>query len=205
MGIKATDRMGIKRWRYDYALKELRRAYDASREAVDNERKSIRASMDDHVATKPEIETDDDQYDFELYQDQLGDSYQETEGALRLIREGFTVILHHFWEKQALGWYTFRTGKYEYGAAYKNLPGEGYLIQKKELEKLRKTANVIKHDSRDLYGSHRAMFRMNLDDDYKSGAKTGYYPWLDISDADIDGFFETLRKCGPDAKPRIGF
>jgi hypothetical protein len=48
------------------------------------------------------------------------------------------------------------------------------------------------------------MFTMNLDEDYKKGFKSGYYPWLSISDKDMDEFFETLLKCGPDAKPKIG-
>lgn len=205
MAIKAVDRMGIRRWRYEYALKELRRAYEASRESVDDDRKSISKSMDNHLATKPEIEDEDDQYNFEMYQDHLIDLHHETDTALRLIKEGFVVIIYHFWERQALEWYTFNKNKYDYGVAYKKLPGEGYLIDKDGLEKLRKTANVIKHDSSELYGKYKSMFTMDLDEDYKMGAKSGYYPWLSISDEDMDGFFEALLKCGPDAKPQIGF
>ena len=204
MAIKAVDRMGIRRWRYEYALKELRRAYEASRESVDNDRKSINKSMDDHLATKPEIEDEDEQYNFEMYQDRLIDLYHETDTALRLIKEGFVVIIYHFWERQALDWYTFNKNKYDYGVAYKKLPVEGYLIDKDGLEKLRKTANVIKHDSSELYGKHKSMFTMDLDEDYKKGAKSGYYPWLLISDEHMSDFFETLLMCGPDAKPKIG-
>ncbi len=205
MAIKAADPMGIRRWRYDYALKELRRAYEASREAVDADRTSLNKRMDEHIATKPEIEDDDDQYNFEMFQDRLIDLHTDTEGALRLIKEGFVMIIYHFWEKQAITWYTFNKNKYNSGIAYNKLPGEGYLIDKKGLEKLRKAANVIKHDSEELYGSHKHMFTMNLDEDYKEGAKSGYYSWLEITDDVMDEFFETLRKCGPAAKPVMGF
>jgi hypothetical protein len=205
MTIRAVNRLSIQRWRYDYALRELKKAYKASRESVDNDRKSICRSMDRHQDTKPEIEDQDEQYIFEMYQDHLIDLHHETDTALRLIKEGFVVIIYHFWERQALEWYTFNKNKYDYGVAYKKLPGEGYLIDKDGLEKLRKTANVIKHDSSELYGKYKSMFTMDLDEDYKAGAKSGYYPWLSISDEDMKYFFEMLKNCGPNATARVGF
>jgi hypothetical protein len=205
MAIMARNKLGIKRWRYEYALKELRRAYEASREAIDADMLSINRRMDDHIATKPEIEDEDDQYNFEMFQDHLIDAYHETETALRLVKEGFVVILHHFWERQALSWYTFTAEKYQYGVAYKMLPKAGFKIDKAGLEKLRKTSNVIKHDSSELYGKHKEMFTIDLDEDFKKNAKSGYYPWLKISDEVMGDFFDTLLVCGPDAISTPGF
>jgi hypothetical protein len=89
-----------------------------------------------------------------------------------LIREAFAITLHHFWEKECNAWMKVR--RYQSGTAYKALVAKGYAVDKTGLEKLRKTANCIKHGSDELYRQYPAMFRRSVASELKAGTEPDY-------------------------------
>lgn len=198
-------RMQYKRWSYDLGVSDLRKAYDAAREPFQNDLERLDRSFKDHRDRLSDCESGEDRDNHHWYEEHLLDQHWSLQSTLRLVREGFAVILYHYWERRAQGWHHFSNDKYQYGTAYKQLPPKGYLVDKGGLEKLRNTVNVIKHDSNQLYGKHKDMFSANLDEVYNNGNKKGYYSDLNVKDSDLDYFFDVIKRSGPDAEPRLGF
>ncbi len=119
----------------------------------------------------------------------------EVEGVLRIVREAFTISLHHFWERELAA--KMRKG-YNEADAFTFLKSMGLDPKKTELTALRLTANVAKHSEGksaqelnklrpDLFDS-KAMARHNDPPGYE---------YLRITDPALDEFFKAVRASGP--------
>jgi hypothetical protein len=174
---------------YEYGLTEIERAYRSSRSSLDEDQARVNASYDDYKRQAGAAFEEDG------YTDHLIDLHQSGENALRLIREAFAITLHHFWEKECNAWMKVR--RYQSGTAYKALVAKGYAVDKTGLEKLRKTANCIKHGSDELYRQYPAMFRRSVASELKAGTEPDYHDDLELTDAHVEEFIATLHASGP--------
>lgn len=129
------------------------------------------------------------------YAEHLIDLNFQAEESLRLLREAFAIILHHYWEKEVVKWWG--GDRYSYKDAYKWLKRNSFPIDEPGLEKLREAANTIKHNSDRLHGIHADMF--DAGEITRGGADPDWHGALRLEDNHMDEFFTTLRASGPTA------
>lgn len=187
----------ISGWLFESGLREIERAYRASRTEFDSEMKDAaeryaKLEAEGNVDAYSEDEITGQRY---YYAEHLIDHNFRAEESLRLLREAFAIILHHYWEKEVVKWQ--RTKRYKYTAAYKWLGRNGFPIDEPGLEKLRETANTIKHNVGRIYDIHPEMF--DADEIARSGGDPDWHAALRLEDEHIDGFFLALRQSGPTA------
>lgn len=130
------------------------------------------------------------------------------ENALQAHRQAFATMIHHAWEKHVC--FVLRVPEYRFKNAYAEMARKiGATVDRGRLERLRKTANCVKHESAELYDAHPEMFdgqELHLMDASltpserkadKRVSKTGERgDWLDalrLSDADIADFIDAVR------------
>lgn len=131
------------------------------------------------------------------------------ENTLQAHRQAIATMIHHAWEKHVC--LVLRVPEYRYKSAYAEVAKKhGLTVDRLRLERLRKTANCIKHESAELYDAHPEMFdtaELHLTDaeltprqqrDDKRISKVGMRGnWLDalrLSDEDIVDFIDAVRK-----------
>lgn len=185
----------ISGWLFDSGLMEIERAYRASRVAFDDEMKDAakryaKLEADGKVADYQEDEATGQRY---YAAEHLIDLNYQAEESLRLLRNAFALILHHYWEKEVSKW---RQGKrYDFKKDYKWLGRNAFPIDEPGLDRLRETANTIKHNVKRLYNLDATMF--DAGEIARAGSDPDYHDALRLEDNHIDEFFATLRKSGP--------
>ena len=124
-------------------------------------------------------------------------------------RQAFATMIHHAWEKHVC--FLLRVPEYRYRSAYAEVAKErGLTIDRLGLERLRKTANCIKHESAELYDAHPEMFdktELDLSDAELSpkqqknnkriseaGMRGNWLDALRLTDQDIADFIGAVRK-----------
>jgi hypothetical protein len=187
----------ISGWLFESGLREIHRAYEASRTAFDQEMKD---AGDRYEKLKEEGKEDDYSEDEATGQryyhaDHLIDLNYQAEEYLRLLRNAFAIILHHYWEKEVSKW---RGGKrYDFKKDYKWLARNTFPINEAGLERLRETANTIKHNVKRLYDIDPNMF--DAGEIARAGTDPDWHDALRLEDEHIEEFFAILRKSGPTA------
>ena len=187
-------------WRFRFQLDEIKRAYQAAREASDRELKRIEKEWEqleaDVAAGRASItmEDEDGQVVYDRG-DHVGEMLSDIEGALRIYREAFTIALHHFWERQLI--VRMKLKRYKEADAFEYLRSIG-IEPAPELTALRLATNVAKHSegpsAEQLYSMRPDLF------DAAEMAKWQEPPGhehLKITDEVLDAFFEAVRKSGP--------
>ena len=129
------------------------------------------------------------------YAEHLIDLNHQAEESLRLLREAFALILHHYWEKEVVKWQ--HSKRYVYDKAYPWLTRNGFPIDEPGLERLRETANTIKHNVGRLHAIDPTMF--DAGDLARDGADPDWHGALRLEDRHMDDFFAILRASGPTA------
>lgn len=130
------------------------------------------------------------------------------ESALQSHRQAFAIMIHHVWEKHAC--YALKVPEYQCNKAYGELAKKGWPIDKLRLERLRMTANVIKHESAELYDHHREMLDASelhvfesglppkkwrtIKNISKEGLRGNWLDALNLTDDDIADFIDTVQK-----------
>lgn len=187
----------ISGWLFDSGLMEIERAYRASRVAFDDEMKD---AAERYAKLEAEGKVDDYNEDEATGQryyfaEHLIDLNHQAEESLRLLREAFAIILHHYWEKEVVKWQ--QSKRYDYNKAYSWLTRNAFPIDKPGLERLRETANTIKHNVKRLYDLDPTMF--DAGEIARAGGDPDYHDALRLEDNHIEAFFATLRASGPTA------
>lgn len=187
----------ISGWLFESGLLEIERAYKASRTEFDSDMKHAAERYAKLEAEGKVDEYSEDEATGQRYYhaEHLIDLNFQAEESLRLLREAFAIILHHYWEKEVVKWWGGE--RYNYKDAYKWLKRNGFPIDEPGLEKLRETANTIKHNSERLHGIHADMF--DAGEIARSGSDPDWHGALRLEDKHMDEFFATLRKSGPTA------
>jgi len=182
-------------WLFDSGMREIERAYRTSRVAFDQEmvdaadryaKLQANGTVNDYV----EDEATGERY---YPAEHIIDLNFQAEESLRLLRNAFAIILHHYWEKEVVKWMDVK--RYEYDKAYAWLKRNHFPINEDGLERLRETANTIKHNSARLYALDPNMF--DSGDIERGGTSPDYHDALRIEDEHIDEFLETLRASAP--------
>jgi hypothetical protein len=188
-------------WRFRVQLDEIRRAYQAAREASEWERKRIENEWKqlevDEAAGRASITMEDE--DGQVVYDRgehVGEMLSEIEGALRIYREAFAIALYHFWERQITA--RMKVARYHDADVFEYLKNNGIEANEAELTVLRLAANVAKHSegrsAEELYSLRPDLF------DTAEMAKWKDPPGhehLQITDDVLDAFFRAVRKSGP--------
>jgi hypothetical protein len=187
---------GKNRWRWRMAVRGMRQAYQGARGPLD---RTIRAVARDHAAwLEAEVPTDIEGEDFASY-DTAGEYFveqdQEARYSLRLLNQGFVIILYHTWERHAIEWAKWER-KYHHASVTGILKRLGFSIDA-DIHKLQRAANCLKHDSAELWKSDPEMFDSIVAASIAMNVRVTYSYHLRISDEQMDRFFEALEASGP--------
>src|SRR5260370_25128530 len=92
-------------WEFNFDLEQLYLASKAAREATDRERDRLErgwTNLENEVAAGRASFTGEDEDGQIVYDlgDHVGEILSDIESVLRIVREAFTISLHHFWERQ---------------------------------------------------------------------------------------------------------
>jgi len=194
-------KLGMWSFLFKYKLGELRRAYQAAREASESELAAIEKKWQELEAavaagTATITEEDEDGRVVVDWGEQAGEAVSEIEGIQRIYREAFLISLFHFWERELLT----RTKKKKISdyEAFAFLKKSGLTPMEAQLTALRLAANVAKHsegDSADkLFKSRPDLF--DVEEMLKWNDKPGH-EYLLITEEVLEGFFEAVRMSGP--------
>lgn len=196
---------GVRKWRWQFAVRQLRKAYDAARLSIDDELRGIDEEVKQfREAPNPDHGDYDAVDSYRAWADHLADRWQEAQSTLAVIKQGFAVILYHSWERHSADWVEWR-GNYRHHQVAPRLNNAGYLVTD-GVHKLNKVANCIKHDSGELWNQKdcRTMFEPIVAQMAKEDIEPDYARYLILSDADMDGFFEALSESGPPGPATFG-
>ncbi|MFS2110450.1 hypothetical protein ACCC88_12225 [Sphingomonas sp. Sphisp140] len=208
-----------RRWRWNHAVQQLRKAYEAAREHLDAAVKEAEAFGREHDKRRPS-KIDADYEHWVEYGDHLGEEILEARNSLQLVREGFAVTIYHAWERHAVHWMSdSESRRYDHFRHKKTLTDAGYIVAE-GLNKLNKVVNCIKHNSDELWQqkSNRSMFDpvvAQIEEAWAGLDGAGdkprhpkkpiidYAQYLRLSEGDMDEFFDALKESGPSASPKI--
>jgi hypothetical protein len=192
-------------WRFHFGIREIERAYKASRAASDKEVASVndaaalhQAKVEAGDATWSE-ENEDGQVVYD-YGEHLGEQMYDAEQVLALIRNAFVITLHHFVEQRVGA--QLPKKKYDQAKAFAWLKTFGWVPKEDGLDQLRLAANCAKHSegssADQLYNKRPDMF----DDDLVKGwGAAPSYDSLRLTDAHVDEFFEAAKTSVPKMAP----
>lgn len=98
-------RDGVRKWRWQFAIRQLRAAYDAARSSIDTDFHRIEKEFEEFsAADKPDPENFDEVASHGAWEDHLIDRWAEANEALAAIKQGFALILYHSWERHSAEW-----------------------------------------------------------------------------------------------------
>jgi hypothetical protein len=130
----------------------------------------------------------------------VGEIMAEVEGVLRIVREAFTISLHHFWERELTA--KMRIARYDESRAFAFLKSSGINPNEAGLTVLRLAANVAKHSegnsAEKLYKLRPELFDTETMERLKDPPG---YEHLRITDQMLDEFFDAVRTSGPQRRP----
>jgi hypothetical protein len=190
---------------FRYRVDELRRAYEAAREASDRDRVRLQREwegLERDVAAGRAALTEEDEEGRVIYDrgEHAGEMMAETEGILRIVREAFVRSLHHLWERELTA--KMRIARYDESKAVAFLKSEGIDPNQTKLTVLRLAANVAKHSegnsAEQLYKLRPELFDGVEMARWKDPPAHEY---LRITDQTVDEFFGAIRSSGPQRKP----
>lgn len=200
-----TTKDGVRKWRWQFAIRQLRLAYDAARSSINTDLHRVEKEFEEfRNAAKPDPENFDDVASHGAWEDHLIDRWADANEALAAIKQGFVLILYHSWERHSAEWAEW-TGNYRHHHVSPRLVNAGYVVTQ-GVHTLNKVANCIKHDSDELWKQKdgQAMFEPIVAQIVAEGLKPDYARHLIITDADMDGFFNALSESGPPGKATPG-
>ncbi len=206
MSFKKTTKDGVRKWRWQFAVRQLRTAYEAARSSVDRDVRRIDKEHDKfRTAPQPDPEDYDEVASYEAWEGNLIDRWDEATRALAAIKQGFAVILYHSWERHSAEWAEWE-GKYRHHHVAPRLVQAGYLLAD-GVHKLNKVANCIKHGSDELWKQKdcRVMFEPIVAQMIAEEIQPDYGLYLILTDDDMDGFFNALGESGPPGRATPGF
>lgn len=191
--------------RFKIRLQELAAAYRAARAQAERDQRQVMddwRALEEAVARGEASFVDIDEEGQVLYDrgDHAGELMEEAKVVLDLIRQAFTIPLHHLWERELNR--LMKAKNYKEADAFAYLKAEGATVDEFRLTELRHTANVAKHCG----GSSANQLHKRRPDLFDTAEmakwnETPSYEYLRISDQAFDEFFEAVSRSGP---PRQG-
>lgn len=188
------SRDGIRKWRWLYSIQKTRAAYDAARAGALENMKDILSFVAEHAKSEPD-RSDEDWDDWQTYSEHLSDQIYEIESVFLNLRNAFSLILYHSWERHAVRWIDWK-GRYHIGNMTPRLRAMNYKIDP-GIHILASVANTIKHNSAELWKKNSSMFREKFEDEINDDGEADYMDGLRLSDDDMLKFFVSLEKSGP--------
>jgi hypothetical protein len=191
-------------WRFQHQIIELKNAYDAARSETDRDLKRLEAdweALERKVAAGEASFVEEDEDGQVIYDrgDAAHESMYEIEVVLRLIREAFTISLHHLLERQLNK--RMKASHYDEKKAFVFLKGAALQPDEPLLTALRLAANVAKH-SEGNSADQLHKLRPDLFDtsEMTKWAHSPSYEHLRITDLALNDFFEAVKRSGPQRK-----
>jgi hypothetical protein len=192
-------------FRFHYGVREIERAYRASRDASDKEVAAINQDAAAHDAkvqagTASWTQEDEDGQVVYDYGEHLGEQMHDAEQVLTLIRNAFVITLHHFIEQRVGAQLPKKI--YDQAKAFAWLKGFGWSPLEAELNQLRLAANCAKHSggssATQLYALRPDMFDAEM---IKGWGSPPSYETLKLSDAHVEAFFAAVTASVPKMPP----
>ena len=198
MRFKKMTKDGLRKWRWQFAVRQLRTAHEAARSSIDDDLRRINKEHDKfRGAPKPDPDDYDEVASHGAWEDNLIDRWDDANRALAAIKQGFAVILYHSWERHSAEWAEWE-GNYRHHHVAPRLVKAGYVVTD-GVHKLNKVANCIKHGGDELWKQKdcRVMFEPIVAQMVAEDIQPDYGRYLILTDADMDGFFNALSESGP--------
>jgi hypothetical protein len=204
----ATAANALWAWQFQRHLDELKGAYKAARSEADRERERQINAWDEFekkvdAGESSLIQEDEDGQVIWDAGDDAHEKMHEIEMVLGLVREAFTISLHHLLERQVNK--RMKRSNYDEQKAFAFLRGKGMQPDEPILTILRLTANVAKHS-----GGSSAQQLHRLRPDLFDNAEMARwsdppsYEYLRITDQILNVFFDAVRRSGPQRKKGWG-
>lgn len=182
------------RYRYNYDVDRMIKAYEASRASFDDEIERVNSFI---VAHKEHGDDDEAARD---YADMLGDEHLDATLTLRLVREAYVLTFYHLWEKYALRWMDKK--RYDSLLDPQSLQDRGIIVDP-EIDRMRLTANLIKHRSGALFQKYPDMLEPIARKYIAGGLEPDLYDYLQLTDQDMNLFIDAMKRSGPNAAPKL--
>jgi hypothetical protein len=187
--------------RFRLRIDELQSAYRAARAQADADRARVLSEWADVEEAERRgeasiVDVDEEGNVLHDRGERVGELLHEVEVVLDLVRQAFTISLHHLWERELVR--TMGVPSYREAAAFAHLRAQGASPDEPRLTALRLAANVAKHSggpsARQLHQLRPDLF------DLAEMARWGDPPSFDhlrISDEVLEEFFAAVRSSGP--------
>jgi hypothetical protein len=204
MSLNTATTVSLWGWRFQSQLTELKNAYDAARSETDRDLKREEADWEElerKVAAGEASFIEEDEDGQVIYDrgDVAHERMYEIEVVLRLIREAFTISLHHLLERQLNK--RMKARHYDEKKAFAFLKGLGLQPDEPLLTALRLTANVAKHSEGN---SAQQLYKLRPDlfgtAEMTKWSHPPSYEYLRIADQALNDFFEAVKRSGPQRK-----
>ena len=181
------------RYSYNVTLNAIVRSYEISRATLDENLQHLDGTP---IFANGNVEDSLD----ESYDDWAIDKLYEADTSISVIREAFTLVLFHYWEKSAQIWLGDKN--YKFSKNHKRLTKDGrYIVDYDNLELMRLVANTIKHHNKALHNNHPEMFDAIIGHYIKENSLPPYGSLIRLTDGDMDNFISALKMSGPNAEP----
>ena len=188
-------------WTFRFGLDDIRRSYGSVLDANKREVRKVERDWNAHKRRVDAGEASSGEYDEDGqlvfdYGEHVGELLWELDSTASLVREAFTIILHHFWEREVK---KRSKARYVQPAAVEWLKARGLTPDEHNLNVLRLTVNALKHDDQSqaeaLFAAESSLF--DTDKMAQYGVAVPEREYLSISEQALDGFFEAVRRSGP--------
>ncbi|WP_157220615.1 hypothetical protein [Flavisphingomonas formosensis] len=182
---------------YQKGVSEIEIAYKETVSALSSRKHKLEIDLTENARAVEAREIDPYERDADgsiLYEKEKAIKYSIDDAAssLRIARESYVIILHHYWEKRCDEWMHSKKN-YDPLRAYNFLEKNGLAVDRSRLEILRLSCNTLKHNSSNLFEGYPGMFDQNHMND---ATRVSYANALRLTDSFVEEMFEAIRSSG---------
>lgn len=189
---------------FQQGLKDLRRAFDATMQAVHTAHENAQADwLRDRTGIEAgELSANVYEDDYFLYSRETLHKLliEQAAAAIPVAINAYVVMLHHYWERSVDHWRNAKNN-YKHTREYDWLESKGLTIDREGLEFLRKATNTIKHNNSELHAERPELFRMGAGNAIRSDYAAG----LSLADKDFIRLLEAVQLSGFDIASDFDF
>lgn len=197
-------RFSMRGYVFQQGLKDLRRAFDATMQAVHTGHEKAKADRlrDSKAIEAGQLSANVYEVEHFLYSRETLHKLliEQAAAAIPVAINAYVVMLHHYWEKSVDRWRD-ATNHYKHTREYDWLESKGLTLDREGLEFLRKATNTIKHNNSELHTDRPELFRMGTG----NAVRPDYAGGLCLADSDFIRLLVAVQSSGFDVTTDFDF
>ena len=197
-------RFSMRGYVFQQGLKDLRRAFDATMQAVHTAHEKAKADWlrDSKAIEAGQLSANVYEVEHFLYSRETLHKIliEQAAAAIPVAINAYVVMLHHYWEKSVDHWRN-ATNHYKHTREYDWLESKGLNLDREGLELLRKATNTIKHNNSELHTDRPELFRMGTG----NAVRPDYAGGLCLADSDFIRLLVAVQSSGFDVTTDFDF